>query len=150
MVSRGLHVLLALVISPPLAACVLQQSLADRLREDQVPRDALVALSEDRAVAAAITGTQVRVFHFWNQAEGWQAQQIASSNFDSGGTVQLLSLAGETGDNWNTFVFGTAPAKVSKVVLAGFTGEGGRSLGALGHRSSRAGRNPRRSPIGVP
>ncbi len=108
MVSRGLHVLLALVISPPLAACVLQQSLADRLREDQVPRDALVALSEDRAVAAAITGTQVRVFHFWNQAEGWQAQQIASSNFDSGGTVQLLSLAGETGDNWNTFVFGTA------------------------------------------
>ena len=40
-------------------------------------------------------------------------------------TTHLVTMGGETGEEWNSFLFGTAPEVASRVVVSGHTATGG-------------------------
>jgi hypothetical protein len=127
MVRSRVYLVLSLAVAASLSACFGASSLGDLIRNQRVPADAVVRLSADQAVGAKRDGSQVLVLNFANTLQGWQVHQIASDSAGSGsGSLHLLTLAGQTGLEWNTFVYGTAPAQVSRVKLSGFDYEGGQ------------------------
>jgi len=127
MVSRGLHVVLALAMVA-LAGCAAP-GLEQQVRANGLTPDSLVRLSMDQAVAAMADGPRVAVLHFQRgrDNEGWTVQEIAGATHGGAeASVHLFTLGGESGEEWNSYVFGTAPAEVSQVELDGFTGAGGQ------------------------
>ena len=58
----------------------------------------------------------------------WVATPITASPGRAGtDSLRLVSYAGATGEDWNTFVFGTAAPGTDRIELAGFPGQrGGR------------------------
>lgn len=126
MVHRGLHILLTLGFSLLWAGCLGPSSLEEAVRREQLAPDAVVRLSEGAAVAARRDATDVSVLWFDHEAGDWETQEIASSRIpNQASSLRLMSMGGETGLDWNSFVYGTAPAAVSAVQLDGFDGEGG-------------------------
>jgi hypothetical protein len=127
--ARALRNLHALAVGALLATTLLvgcQADLGAVARDEGVPVDAIVRLDKAFAVAARPTGSGVEVIAFLaTEGGGWTAQVIAS---DAGGEVSanLLSMSGETGDEWNSFFYGTAPGSASRVVVEGFGASGGR------------------------
>ena len=98
------------------------------MRAKGLPPAAIVRLAADRAVAASVDGGRVRVTEFRTDEEDrWVVQEIANSD-DGGGpsSANLFSLGGETGDEWNSYFYGTAPNAVSRVTVEGFAAEGGQ------------------------
>jgi hypothetical protein len=89
---------------------------------------ALVRLADDRAVAARGDAGSARVIELRADGEGaWRTQEIAASTFDAAPfSTHLISLGGETGDEWNSYFYGTAPADVSRVTLDGLAATGGQ------------------------
>lgn len=127
MVRSRIHVVLALALTLPLSACFGPASLADRIQEQHVAPDALVRLSEAQAVAAKRDGSRVVVLNFASTPDGWEAEEIAGSSVGTeASSLHVFSLGGTTLDEWNTFVYGTAPDRVSRVRLSGFDYEGGQ------------------------
>lgn len=91
-----------------------------------MPADAVVRLSNDRAVAARAEGTSVAVMDFTHGEATWRVQRIASSETDGDAGLYLMTMGGETGEEWNSFVYGIAPPDVSRVSLEGLEGQGGQ------------------------
>ena len=107
-----------------LAGC--QADLGSVARDQAIQADAIVRLGDAFAIAAHRTSAGVEVTAFLGDDDGgWTPQVIASGG---GGEVSahLLSMGGETGDEWNTFLYGTAPESASRVVVDGFEATGGR------------------------
>lgn len=95
-------------------------------RQHGVAPSAIVRLSDELAVAArrASDGAEVLVFDAVG-GDGWTAEAIANG---SGGdvTAHLVTMGGTTGQEWNSFFFGTAREAASRVVVDGLVGTGGR------------------------
>lgn len=104
------------------------RGLEERLDEHGLAAAAVVRLSESRALAAERTPDRVRVLNFQSDGAGdWQVSEIAGTlNPPEGSSANLFSLSGETGDEWNSFFYGTAPDNVSRVEVEGLDGTGGQ------------------------
>lgn len=88
---------------------------------------AIVELGSE-AAAAQLRDGRVSVY-VAVPGQGGQAgtsSPIASSAAAPAGTVNLLSYGGDTGEEWNTFVYGNAPPGVSRVELTMTGGVGGQ------------------------
>ena len=117
-----------------LAAAVVacSASLPSRVVDAGVPGAAIVPLDDDLAVAARVSGQQVEVVGFVRVGDAWTATVIGGSSVQPGGanSVHLFGWEGEGGWGWwNSFAYGTAAASVSRVVIDGLAGEGGRVVG---------------------
>lgn len=120
--ALALPILLGLILS----ACG-RSDLPSVLRSEGVPPDAVVRVADDAAFAADARGNTVRVLYFsQDEAGAWTSQTVGSATRDQGTTVRLVTLGGETGLRWNTYVFGTASDEVSRVELEGFSESGGQ------------------------
>ena len=121
---------LQLVIAAGLLAAApscLPTSLENAVSGEGLSPAAIVRLSMDRAAIARRDDTDVEILEFREEDGAWATQRLARftiGNADS--SLNLVSLDGETGDEWNTWVYGTAPERVSRVDLIGLAGEGGR------------------------
>jgi len=117
-----------------LAAIVVacSASLPSRVVDAGVPGAAIVPLDDDLAVAARVSGQQVEVVGFVRVGDAWTATVIGGSSVQPGGanSVHLFGWEGEGGGGGgNSFAYGTAAASVSRVVLDGLAGDGGRVVG---------------------
>lgn len=122
---RRLYLLIGLV-GLALTSCGAS-SLEAIAREHQVPRDALVRLDLDRALAARVTRAGVEVLDFQEGEDGWRAENRAGSNHaPKAGSVHIASSGHAAPGRWHTFVYGTAGPRVSRVVLVGLHGTGGQ------------------------
>ncbi len=85
---------------------------------------AIIRLEDNFAVAARRRGRQVDLVSF-QQTEGgrWTAQVIGSSLTDSDDSGSLI---GHTGEEWNSYFFGSAADYVSHVEVARSDAIGGR------------------------
>jgi hypothetical protein len=109
------------------ASSCLPTSLEHAVSSQQLSPAAIVRLSMDRAAIARRDGTDVEVIEFREEDGAWVTQRLARFTVGSAASsLNLVSLDGETGDEWNTWVYGTAPDTVSRVDLIGLDGEGGR------------------------
>ena len=71
----------------------------------------------------------MEVLYFWGSEmpPTWETQGLASAELLGGqGLVWLYSAGGDTGDEWNTYVFGIASPDVSRVEVEGVDGVGGQ------------------------
>jgi len=107
-----------------LASCAAD--LGSAARDERIDADAIVRLSDTFAVAARRTPAGAQVVAFVQDgAGGWVAQVVASGD-GAGTTAHLVTMGGETGDDWNSYLYGTAPDSASRVVVDGFTAVGGQ------------------------
>ena len=116
-----------------LAAIVVacSASLPSRVVDAGVPGAAIVPLDDDLAVAARTSDDHVEVVGFVRVGDAWTATVIGGSTLPPGGanSVHLFGWEGEGEWGWNSFAYGTAAASVSRVILDGLAGEGGRVVG---------------------
>lgn len=116
----------ALGLSLTLAACGADRAdLADVVAREGLSSRAVVRLEEWYAVSARSAGARVEVVSFRRELSGWKVRILASSDPGGEELVQLMSMGGETGEEWNSFVYGRAGPSVSRVELEGRTGAGG-------------------------
>lgn len=107
-----------------LAGC--QADLGAVARDERISADAIVRLADTFAVAARRTGSHVEVLAVSAAADQeWEVQVMASGPAD-GITAHLVSMGGDTGDEWNSYFYGTAPGSASRVVAEGFATAGGQ------------------------
>ena len=120
---RKLYPLIPLV----LAACAAT-TLEEQVRAEGLAPAAVVRLEDDLAVVAVRDAGQVRVMEFAQTASGtWTKEPIATSATGTGASsAHLLSSGGDTGTEWNSYFYGTAPPSVSRVVLEDFDAVGGQ------------------------
>ena len=65
--------------------------------------------------------------YFVAEPNGWSVQSIASSPVgDARESLNLISYGGDADEEWNTFVYGVAPAIVSRVRVVGYRAMGGQ------------------------
>ncbi|MGH2456833.1 MAG: hypothetical protein ACRDHD_11335 [Candidatus Limnocylindria bacterium] len=128
--AHGLRKLPALALAGLLAAaCLLagcQDDIASLAAREGLAGGSIVRLSEGYAVAARARGGRAEVLAFLFDGERWSVQALASADVTGSESVQLVSYDGETGEEWNTFVYGLAGPSVSRVRLAGRLGVGGQ------------------------
>ena len=109
------------------ASSCLPTSLEHAVSSERVSPAAIVRLSMDRAAVARRDDTAVEVIEFREEDGAWVTQPLAGFTIGpAASSLNLVSLDGQTGDEWNTWVYGTAPETVSRVDLNGLDGEGGR------------------------
>jgi hypothetical protein len=135
MVRKPLPVVLALGLLLLVASCVgaavphEAPSLEAEVRLLQLAPESVVRLDEDHAVAARDDGSTVRLIdmRFDKDLDRWVSNELASADHGRAKwSTQLLSLGGQTGDSWNTFVYGSATDDASRVTLVGYSGAGGQ------------------------
>ena len=123
---RHLQLVMAAGVLAGASSC-LPTSLEHAVSGEGLSPVAIVRLSMDRAAVARRDEADVEVIEFRKEDGAWVTQRLARSAIGSAGSsLNLVSLDGETGDEWNTWVYGTAPDTVSRVNLVGLGGEGGR------------------------
>jgi hypothetical protein len=126
----GNHRTLTAVLIIGLAAgCASPRILPNLVAEHGLANDSLVRLDDSHAVAASLTTNgQVQVVWFAHGVDGWSAEVIATGGAgrSSEGSAHLFGFGGDSGEMWNTFFFGTAPSRTSRVTLDGFAYEGGQ------------------------
>lgn len=123
---RHLQLVVAAGVLAGASSC-LPTSLERAVSIEEMSPAAIVRLSMDRAAVARRDGSDVEVIEFREEDGAWVTQRLARFTIGTAtSSLNLLSLDGETGDEWNTWVYGTAPETVSRVVLIGLDGEGGR------------------------
>lgn len=93
-----------------------------------VPDAAVVELGSQAAAAQLRDGrvSVVVAVPAKREGGGGSASVITSSAAAPGGTVNLLSYGGATGEPWNTFVYGNAPPGIARVELSSSAGVGGQ------------------------
>jgi hypothetical protein len=93
-------------------------------RRHGVPSSAIVRLADDFAVGARASAG-VDVVAFAAAGDRWSADVIAG---DDGGEMvtHLVTMGGDTAQEWNSFFFGTAPKGASRVVVESLTATGGQ------------------------
>jgi hypothetical protein len=102
-------------------------SLEQLLAAEDLPPAALTRLSMERALVAVRDGRSIRLFEFREEQDDWVRQELSRSGIgDAVSSLHLQSLDGETGDEWNSLIYGAAPPEVSRVEIEGYEGEGGR------------------------
>ena len=127
MVARTLRHVHALILAAGitlLSACT-GVTLGTIAESEGVDRDAIVALDDGSAVAARISGNRVEVVAFRFEEDSWVAD-VAAAGKAGEMTAHLVSLDGQTGEQWNSFFFGTAPAGSSRVLVEGHDARGGQ------------------------
>lgn len=123
---RHLQLVVAAGVLAGASSC-LPTSLEHAVSSEEMSAAAIVRLSMDRAAVARRDGTDVEVIEFREEDGAWVTQRLARFTIGTApSSLNLVSLDGETGDEWNTWVYGTAPETVSRVDLIGLDGEGGR------------------------
>ena len=123
---RHLQLVVAAGVLAGASSC-LPTSLEQAVSGEGLSPAAIVRLSMDRAAVARRDDTDVEVIEFREEDGAWVTQRLARFAIGSGASsLNLVSLDGETGDEWNTWVYGTAPETVSRVNLLELDGEGGR------------------------
>jgi hypothetical protein len=135
MVGRGIRHVQPLIRAGLLVALALQVSACG---PGHNPVSAAAALGIDPAVVVDI-GTagvapmiesdgRVAIVAIRVQDGEWVATPITASPGRAGtDSLHLISYSGATGEDWNTFVFGTATPGTERVELAGFPDQrGGR------------------------
>jgi hypothetical protein len=123
---RHLQLVVAAGVLAGASSC-LPTSLEHAVSSEEMSPAAIVRLSMDRAAVARRDGTDVEVFELREEDGAWVTQRLARFSIGTAtSSLNLVSLDGETGDEWNTWVYGTAPETVSRVDLIGLDGEGGR------------------------
>lgn len=120
---RHVHALAAVLLAALLCGCA--DDLGSVARQHGVAPSAIVRLSDEFAVAARRSGDGVEVVAFTGIGDRWSTEIIAN---DSGGevTARLVTMGGTTGQEWNSFLFGTAPPASSRVVVDGLAATGGQ------------------------
>lgn len=122
---RHLHALApALLWAALLGGCA--GDLGSVARQEKIPIPAIVRLSDAYAVAARPAGDDVEVVAVTAvTGSGWSAEVIAGGG---GGemSTHLVTMGGETGQEWNSFFFGAAPEGASRVVVDDLIGSGGQ------------------------
>lgn len=113
------------LVAVMLVACS-RPSIEEQVRAEGLAPAAVVRLADDHAVAARRDGGQVVILELVGTSASWEVTQIGSSPQSGPSSAQLISLGGDTGQEWNTFFYGTAPANVSRVVLEGYEAVGGQ------------------------
>lgn len=127
---RHVHALaLALLLAAALSGCA--DDLGSVAQQAGIAMSAIVRLDERLAVAArSDAGGGVEVLALTADGEdGWTAEIIAGdTDGDENGPVSadFVSLGGDTGDDWNAFLFGTAAGGASRVVVDGVNAAGGQ------------------------
>lgn len=126
MVARALRDLHALtgVAMVLLAGCA--SDLESIARASSVEPAALVRLSETFAVAAHRSASGVDVVAFRRDSDGNWAPQVIAGGAGGAITAHLITMGGQTGEEWNSFLYGTAPVTASRVTVAGLHAAGGR------------------------
>lgn len=103
----------------------------EQLQIHHLNPNAVVRLSDDYAVVAAAGESRVRVMELYRLPGGQpHARELAGG--EHAGRVPafiLETLSGDTGQEWNTVFYGTAPSYVSRVVVDGLDYEGGEVIG---------------------
>lgn len=123
---RHLQLVIAAGIMLGASSC-LATSLEHVVSAEQLSPAAIVRLSMDRAAVARRDDDDVEVMEFRQEGGTWVTQRLARFTIGSArSSLNLLSHDGDTADEWNTWVYGTAPETVSRVDLVGLDGEGGR------------------------
>lgn len=122
---RHVHALglAGLVTATVLAGC--RADLGSVARDEGIPVEAIVRLDEGFAVAARRSGSDVEVVAFQETGGDWDVQVLASAPADEV-SAHLVSMGGDTGDEWNSYLYGTAPASASRVVVAESVTAGGQ------------------------
>jgi hypothetical protein len=126
MVTPTLHKLYPLV-GIALVACTAT-SLEDKVRAEGLAPASIVRLADDLAVVARRDDGGVRVMELAQGAtRGWTMTTLAASSTGLGNaSARLLTAGGDTGTEWNTYLYGTAPSSVSRVVLEDYDARGGQ------------------------
>ena len=125
MVLPPLRHVYPLVVALVLVACS-RPSIEEQVRAEGLAPAAVVRLADDHAVAARRSAGQVVVLDLLGKSDGWDVTQIAQSPASGTSSAQLISGGGDTGQEWNTFFYGTAPENVSRVQLEGYEAVGGQ------------------------
>ncbi len=128
MVSRHLRVLQLLVLAAVMAGCA-PATIDEVVTGAGVPRDAVVRLTDDWAVAARRADNTVQVLKFERDPDSgsWSSSETAGgSPAPTSGSAHLTSQDGNTGLRWNSYFFGTAPPSVSRAAVEGLDGLGGQ------------------------
>jgi len=123
---RRIHALAAAVIwTVLLGGCA--DDLGSVAAQQGITAPAIVRLSEGFAVAARRVEHGVEVFAFTGTAgTGWSAVVIGTGRGGGEMATHLVSMGGETGQEWNSFFFGTASGVASRVVVDGIDATGGQ------------------------
>lgn len=121
MVARTLRYLHALtwVVAATVILAGCTSDLGSIARAASIDPAAVTRLSETFAVAVRRTGSGVEVVALQRDRDGtWAAQVIASG---TGGAISahLMTMGGQTGEEWNSFLYGTAPVTASRVTVSG-------------------------------
>lgn len=126
---RNVHPLISgLLLAALLGGCA--DDLGSVARRHGVATQAIVRLSEGLAVAARRAGDGVEVLEFAETEGGWAAEVVAGGR-DGEMTAHLVTMGGETGSRWNSFLFGTAPNGASRVVVDAPAAHGGQVADAV-------------------
>jgi len=107
-----------------LAGCA--SDLGSIARAVSIDPAALVPLSDTFAVAAHRNASGVDVVAFLKDRDGNWAPQVIASGGGGAITAHLFTMGGQTGEEWNSFLYGTAPDSASRVTVGGFHAVGGR------------------------
>jgi len=118
-----------LLLAALLGGCA--DDLGSVARRHGVATQAIVRLSEGLAVAARRAGDSVEVLEFAEATEGGWAAEVVAGGRDGEMTAHLVTMGGETGARWNSFLFGTAPNGASRVVVDALPADGGQVSDAV-------------------
>lgn len=93
-----------------------------RIPAEQLGLDPRSVVNVDGSgIAARIVTGDVQVVVLSREGSEWVASAITSSKGAAGThSVHLLSYGGNTGQEWNTLVYGTAQRNVARVTVDGF------------------------------
>ena len=106
-------------------------TLEQALDGADLTRDSLVRLADSSAVAARRSDGSVQIIGFDLSENGDWVTSVRGSGSPApaSGSAHLISTAGETDAEWNSYFFGTAPEFVSRVSVEGLEGAGGQVVG---------------------
>jgi hypothetical protein len=107
-------------------ACGPRGSAVEAAAQLGVEPSAIVEIGDEAVAPIVGTDGHVSVLVIHERAGKWVASPITSSPGRRGtDSLHLISYDGETGDAWNTFVYGTAAPGTVRVRLAGFPDQRG-------------------------
>ena len=125
---RDVHALTALATAAVLlAGCA--SDVGSIARGVSIDPTALVRLSDTHAVASNRTPSGVDLVAFRKDRDGNWVPQVIASGGRGTPAAHLFTMGGETGEEWNSFLYGTAPSSASRVTVAGLHAVGGRVVG---------------------
>ncbi len=110
-------------------ACAAGDTATDAARRLGIDPAAVVDVDGSAVVPVVGAGGTVSIVAIVKRDGTWVRSPLTTSRGAIGmDSLHLLSYAGETGEAWNTFVFGSAAAGTVRVELAGFPDQRGGTV----------------------